>query len=223
MAVLAVLLDLLLPARCPLCRAVDGADLCTACLSRLPCIPEPCPWCACPHGLPLCPDCGGGGLPHLDRVIAAWAYRDGAEALVGAAKAAARPAAVRAVACRMPDPPADLAVDAVTPVPPAPGRRPGPHLASACARILARRLHRPLRRLLVQVRPAAPQHRLGREERWRNVDGLFACRGPVPRRILLVDDLCTSGATASAAAAALRAAGAGRVALAVFARTPVGL
>lgn len=218
----AALLDFLLPARCPLCRAADGPDLCPACAAALPALSDPCPWCACPQGAIACPDCGGAGLPHLDRVVAGFAYREGIEALIAAAKAGARPAAVRAAAALMPPPPDGPAAAVVVPVPAAPGRRPGPHLATACARVLARRLRLPVRRLLRQTRPAAPQHRLGRGERARNVAGLFACRAPPPACVLLVDDLCTSGATASAAAACLRAAGARRVVLAVLARTPRG-
>jgi predicted amidophosphoribosyltransferase len=218
-----VLLDLLLPSLCPLCRADEGPLLCAACRAQLPPLEDPCPWCAAPRGASACAGCSGAGLPHLDRVVAALAYVGPSEGLVAAAKAFGSPAAVRAAAELMPALPPDLAAGAtVVAVPAAPGRRPGPHLASACARVLARRQRLPLAlRLLRQVRPAAPQHQLGREERRRNVEGLFGCRGPAPARVVLVDDLCTSGATASAAAAVLRAAGARQVALAVLARTPL--
>jgi predicted amidophosphoribosyltransferase len=42
--------------------------------------------------------------------------------------------------------------------------------------------------------------------------------GEAPRRVVLVDDIYTTGATAGAAATALRAAGAGRVDVITFAR-----
>ncbi|MBA2479056.1 MAG: ComF family protein, partial [Planctomycetes bacterium] len=73
---------------------------------------------------------------------------------------------------------------------------------------------------LEPTRAAAEQHRLGARERERNVGNLFTCRSVMPERVVLVDDLLTSGATASAAAAALRAAGARTVILACLARTP---
>jgi predicted amidophosphoribosyltransferase len=42
---------------------------------------------------------------------------------------------------------------------------------------------------------------------------------PVPPRVLLVDDVCTTGATLAACAAALRAGGSERVSAVVYART----
>jgi len=48
--------------------------------------------------------------------------------------------------------------------------------------------------------------------------GTFAGRGPVPGRVVLVDDVYTTGATVGAAASALRAAGARRVDVVTFAR-----
>ncbi len=66
----------------------------------------------------------------------------------------------------------------------------------------------------------ARQTGLRSAERRRNIRGAFAaagaCRG---RRVLLVDDVYTTGATASAAAEALRRAGAEEVHVVTFART----
>jgi predicted amidophosphoribosyltransferase len=144
------------------------------------------------------------------------------EDLVTSAKAGARPAAARALTTLLPALPPDCRADAVVAVPPAPGRRPGPHLGTILARALARRERLPLLRLLRQDRAAAEQHRLSWADRRRNVAALFAVVGTPPPRLLLVDDLVTSGATASAAAAALRAAGAMRIELVCLARTPRG-
>jgi predicted amidophosphoribosyltransferase len=46
----------------------------------------------------------------------------------------------------------------------------------------------------------------------------FAASGTAPDRVVLVDDVYTTGATATAAAAALRQAGASRVEVVTFAR-----
>jgi len=68
----------------------------------------------------------------------------------------------------------------------------------------------PARAALTRTRATAQQARLvDAAARRSNLDGAFAARPPAPgqRRALLVDDLVTAGATARAAAAALRAAG----------------
>ena len=67
-------------------------------------------------------------------------------------------------------------------------------------------------RSLVRVHAARPQAGLPAPERWANVAGAFAVRGSFAgQRVLLVDDVVTTGATLSAAARALRAAGAREV------------
>ena len=74
---------------------------------------------------------------------------------------------------------------------------------------------------LRRVRPTAPQTGLDRAARQKNVDGAFAVARPhrvAGRSILLVDDVVTTGATLAAASAALRAAGASRVAAFCVAR-----
>ena len=74
-------------------------------------------------------------------------------------------------------------------------------------------------RLLRRVRWTAPQTHLSRQKRRENVRGAFALRRGVDvtdKKILLVDDVLTTGATASEAAGVLRKAGA-RVAVAVVA------
>ncbi len=212
--------DLVLPSVCPACHTAAGPGLCAACIALVPRPSDPCRWCATPgQGRERrCGACHNRGLAHIRRVSIGCVYRGVVEQLVGDAKAGARPAAVRALAELLPAPPEPDAL-AVVPVPAARGRRPGPHLATALARALGRRHQVAVLPLLRTTRIAAEQHRLGLALRRRNVAELFISR-PAPERVLLVDDLLTSGATAIAAATALRAAGAKRIDLVCLARTP---
>ncbi len=77
--------------------------------------------------------------------------------------------------------------------------------------------------LLVRVKPTPPQVGLNRKLRAANMQGAFAVaprrKGELAgRRLVLVDDVATSGATLNAAARALLRAGAERVDALVFAR-----
>jgi predicted amidophosphoribosyltransferase len=216
------LTDLLAPSVCPACRSAEGPSLCPACVAQLPVFERSCHWCGSPEVKDdgSCRVCLDRGLPHLDRVIVRHPYRGLIKQLVGDAKAAGRPAAVRVLAELMPMLDCELPADAVVvPIPPAHGRRPGPHLATALAQAVARRHQRPFRRALQLTRLAAEQHGLNLSQRQANVEGLFVCRGELNRCVVLVDDLLTSGATASAAAGALREAGAHRVILVCLARS----
>lgn len=79
--------------------------------------------------------------------------------------------------------------------------------------------------LLIKTRDTTPQHNLDRQARIQNLNAVFTV---TPRklnairhkRVLLVDDIMTTGATLRAAAQALKMAGAREVYALVFARTP---
>jgi ComF family protein len=113
--------------------------------------------------------------------------------------------------------------DAIVPVPLHPSRRRqrGFNQAAMLARSIAEisgiamdaTLLRRTRNTIAQVQTA------GAEERRRNVAGAFAVSHPIAvRTALLVDDVCTTGATMRECAAALRRSGVHRVYALTFAR-----
>jgi competence protein ComFC len=107
-----------------------------------------------------------------------------------------------------------LAADVVVPVPLHRDREKerGYNQADLIARPLARKLRRPHRPiLLMRTRPRPDKHVLSLEERWESVRGAFVMRrgSRVDNlRVLLVDDVMTTGATLDACSQALREAGA---------------
>lgn len=119
--------------------------------------------------------------------------------------------------------PRDERFDAIVPVPLHWHRQwqRGFNQSELLARGLARRLGLPVVRALRRVRSTDAQAGLSNTARRRNVATAFRPRGRHPvagRRILLIDDVMTTGSTAAACAAALKRAGAARVALLTVAR-----
>jgi len=94
----------------------------------------------------------------------------------------------------------------------------GHHAAERLALALADPWELVAEPLLVRVRGSPRQRGLPRVERRRNVAAAFEADGSAPRTVTLIDDVYTTGATANAAAAALRRGGARRVEIVTFAR-----
>jgi ComF family protein len=217
----AELLDVLLPRRCLVCGGpADG--LCDPCRGRLSRLSGPCcQRCGAPVAWPVarCRECSGRRLGFA-RARAAVAYDDGARKLVTAWKEQG----LRSLATFA----ADLVCEAVerptvytvTYVPSDADRRlrRGHNSAERLARELGRRWQLPVVPLLRRQAGVRPQRGLPLEERRRNIRGAFAPSGQSPPALILVDDVYTSGATVSAAASALRKAGARRVEVVTFAR-----
>jgi ComF family protein len=113
--------------------------------------------------------------------------------------------------------------DLIAPVPlhPARLRERGFNQALELARPLSSRLGIPLSAsVLRRARPTRRQQGLTRREREQNLRLAFSAASLDGRRILLLDDIMTTGATLRAAARCLLEAGASAVDVAVPARTP---
>jgi predicted amidophosphoribosyltransferase len=87
--------------------------------------------------------------------------------------------------------------------------------------LIARRAGLRVAPLLVPSRASADQRALGRDARRQNVAGTMRPRDAAGRRILVVDDVVTTGATLDEAVRVLRAAGAEVVGAAVVAAVPL--
>ena len=223
---------LLLPAQCLLCGfpAAPGIDLCRACRDDLPEPGECCEGCALPLPAGAGERCGAC-LRRPRRFASArtrFPYAEPADQLVQALKFSRRPAAARIMASLMAEaPPSTLGQDSVlVPVPLHWRRRWERGFDQAI--LLSRHLGRLTgtrvgERLLRRRRATAAQSGLDRRQRARNLARAFRWSGPsVPRHLILVDDVLTSGATLEAATTICLAAGVEQVDVWVFARTPPG-
>lgn len=207
------LVDALFPPRCVGCGQA-GERWCAACAETVqPLIAPLCEVCGDISATGLCPRCARQRPAYT--ALRSWAVFAGPvrHALhrlkyrrdLGAADVLARHLA--AVFRRT-----DWNVDWVVPIPLGARRlrERGYNQAALLARPLAWQLERPLRPgVLQRVRETRSQVGLDREARRRNVREAFRAAAAVAgRRVLLVDDVATTGATLEAAATALRRAGA---------------
>jgi ComF family protein len=116
--------------------------------------------------------------------------------------------------------PRDESFDAIVPVPLYWRRRlqRGFNQAELLARGISRSTGIPVARALRRVQATPTQAGLSNSARRRNVAAAFVSRNAAGQRILLIDDVLTTGSTATACANALKRAGAKRVALLTVAR-----
>jgi ComF family protein len=218
------------PGRCAVCGAWPAEPLCGACEARFGQARHRCGRCALPlpRGVPQCGACLREPPP-LAACYAAVDYAYPWAGLVSRFKFQGQPGWAATLARRMQaiDGVAEELgqADLVVPMPLARERlaERGFNQALLLARQLAPR--RTDASLLLRLRATPSQTALDREARQRNVEGAFGVeplRATVlrGRRVMLVDDVMTSGASLYAAARALRQAGAVRVAAVVLARTP---
>jgi ComF family protein len=162
----------------------------------------------------VCIDCSADPLP-LAWCDAWGEYRGSLEKLLHALKFQRHDFLDDALASLVEETLPDRAFDVLAGVPmhPAKERRRGYNQAELLARALARRIDIQCdMTLLTRRRERAMQSSLPKRERAANVRGAFAASSRVKgKSILIVDDICTTGETLRACAAALHAAGAARV------------
>jgi ComF family protein len=215
-------LDLLLPQRCLVC-SLPGEHVCSGCRASLRRIGAPfCERCGAPTAWPVrrCAECAGRRLAFavaraaveydepVRQIVAAWKER-GLRRLSEWAAELVLEAVPRPEAVCITHVPADL------------DRRlkRGHHAAERLAQALGEAWELPVEQLLRRLGTSRRQRGLSQADRRRNVAGAFGLEAPAPGRVLLVDDVYTTGATVNVAASALRKGGARRVVVVTFART----
>ena len=208
-------LDFFFPRWCLGCRQ-EGAFLCPSCLTGLPhLLPPLCPRCGQPQALDICPFCREWRLS-IDAIRSPYRF----EGVVRQAVVLFKYHNLRALAPTLAGLLKDyldshpLPFEAVLPVPlhPRKQRQRGYNQSGLLARELSRLVGMPVMDgAIKRLKATPPQARAQRrEERRANVTNAFFCqeRGPEGRNLLLVDDVCTTGATLDACAQALKKAGA---------------
>ena len=220
----AALLDALFPRRCPVCGDIvmpKGERICPACLSRLSFVASPaCKKCGkelLQEEAVYCSDCSRRrrsfeyGIALLNynqaaaRSMAAIKYKNRREYLDFYAQAALSRLRERLLS---------MEAECLVPIPihPARMRKRGFNQAELLARKLGDGLGLPVRTdLLFRCRNTEPQKELGPQGRLKNLEKAFtaapAADGPVPERVILVDDIYTTGSTIEACSRALGRAG----------------
>ena len=201
---------------------IPGDALCLRCRAALRPLGVPrCERCGAPTAWPVerCRECAGRRIAYA-QARAAVVYDDAAKRFVVAWKERGlRKLAVLAaelVAETVPRPSSYT----LSFVPADDNRRlhRGHNPAERLAAELGLRWQLPVVPLLKRAPGVRPQRGLPLAERRRNIRGVFLATESAPRSLVLVDDVYTSGATVSAAASALRKAGARRVEVVTFAR-----
>lgn len=219
MSIIDNLIGILVPHSCLAC-GVEGRLLCATCTAGLTDVEPICPHCQRPSLAGYkCLDC----ISPISRVQAVTVYEGSAKALIWQLKLNGSQAAGKIMARLM----AELINDydgrwLVVPVPTATGRsrQRGYDQAKLLAREIARKTRFPYLDCLAR-QGQTHQHGANRHDRLQQLENSFRLKSPKlirAKRILLVDDVVTTGATLEAAAQIVMQAGAKQVEALAFAR-----
>lgn len=229
-------LELLFPSRCLSCREAVAPgtmpSFCPACLGRIELLTEPlCPGCGrqfpkAAGGSHFCGLCLAGAY-HFNRARAVAVYAEPFSGVIHRFKYQGETWGLKSFKALLEALPAavwDIEPELILPVPlhPAKLRQRGYNQAVLLARTFFPHHHQIIRTdLLVRRRPTAPQTSLSGKARRENLRRAFAVTDPAQvegRRILLVDDVFTTGTTVNECARVLKKKGADEVNVLTLAR-----
>ena len=231
------LLDVFLPPICHVCREFipDAGEIhiCPTCLDCLPLVSSPlCPICGIPFVGTGRDHCCGACLshkPHFDVARAHFLYEGPARDLIHSFKYSRMTHLRKPLALLLLQGMREFVTDQsphlIVPVPLHRSRlrERGFNQAVLLGRVLSHRLLLPISvHVLARTRPTEPQIELPAAERRLNVKGAFAVTGPdsvAGKRVLLLDDVMTTGSTMDECSKALKKAGAAAVIAVTIART----
>jgi ComF family protein len=217
------------PSRCVVCHAWPAQTVCEACVQSFAQPVPRCSTCALPvpPGVHQCGACLVD-TPPVERALAAVAYDYPWSGLIGQFKFQQDPGLARTFAQMMRSAPwiepALEAADYVIPIPLSSQRLKSRGYNQSLVLALELDRRKTVSRLLLRIKDTPPQSTLHRDERMESVKNAFAI-DPLRsaqlqgKKVVLLDDVMTSGASMHSAARALRQAGAAHITAMVFART----
>lgn len=207
---------------CPACEGPTRTAFCGRCAASCRPVPAACRRCGLPRPVRHCPRDTAPWW--LERIIAPYVYCEPVKTWILALKYRRQRSLGRGLGLLAAAGPLDAgSLDALVPVPlhASRWRERGYNQAIEIARPIASRFELPvLVRGIRRIRATPIQAALGAPERLRNLAGAFRVeRALAGRRVCIVDDVITTGATANALACALLDAGAATVSAVAVART----
>lgn len=211
---------------CPLCDSPSkgGSGPCAECLKELPYHHQGCDICALPGVTGICANCAKQ-RPSFSRVYAGFTYRFPLPQIVHKVKKGADPEALHWLAktltarlgAQLPE---DAALMAV-PMHPIDELIRGFNQSQILAESIARQLNRPAPlSILRKSRRTEHQAHLNRAQRRANLAHCFEIEREPPKRLILVDDVVTTGTTVERISDLLLKSGADEVFICTLCRTP---
>jgi len=221
------LLDLVFPPKCSLCGISSAEAICSGCLEKFPVINgNICRKCGkpCQRDVDTCRDCagrtlhfsfarsGGSYTGNLKEAIRHLKYKNGKRIA---------PYLARFVEGRVSELVNDIDEIAFVPLTRFKEAKRGYNQSWLIAKELSLLYNKPLYSGLVKTKNIPEQNKLGLADRSGNIKGAFMAKTGVSGKVLLIDDVYTTGSTASECALALKKMGASEVFVLTIARTPL--